>query len=203
MRHVIGYRDWPSSWRRGVLRRELGLPAAAADRRRQRRASRPCPRPGANLLHDTTVLYGVAAWPAPRCWPGSSSRCRGSHRWPPGCPGWRCRVDGLVRAAACAWRCTTYRCAADTYGARLRGDARERGARRGRPGARRAAVHPVPVAGQAAPVRVLGRVPHAGARAASQDQEPTATISLLSDWSNTTPFPTVEKPYGATENPFA
>ena len=35
------------------------------------------------------------------------------------------------------------------------------------------------------------------------DQQPTATISLLSDWNNTTPYPTTEKPYGTTENPFS
>ena len=30
----------------------------------------------------------------------------------------------------------------------------------------------------------------------SQDHEPTATISLLSDWNNTTPYPTTENPFG-------
>jgi len=36
----------------------------------------------------------------------------------------------------------------------------------------------------------------------SPDQEPTATISLLSDWNNTTPYPTTDKPHGTTENPW-
>jgi hypothetical protein len=35
------------------------------------------------------------------------------------------------------------------------------------------------------------------------DQEPTATISLLSDWSDTSPYPAHEKPFGTTENPFS
>jgi hypothetical protein len=36
----------------------------------------------------------------------------------------------------------------------------------------------------------------------SPDQQPTATISLLSDWDNTTPYPTTDKPRGTTENPW-
>jgi hypothetical protein len=42
----------------------------------------------------------------------------------------------------------------------------------------------------------------AGYASQDPDQQPTATISLLSDWNDTAPYPTTEKPYGTTENPF-
>lgn len=35
-----------------------------------------------------------------------------------------------------------------------------------------------------------------------QDQDQTPTISLLSDWTNTAPYPTVHRPDGTTDHPF-
>ena len=160
------------------------------------------PAPGANLLHDTTVLYGVAAL-------AGAALLAGIFAAAPRISPLAAGLPGLALAGWSVWYALRMRLAvqyiplrADSYGAGFAAML-ENGLLAA---AGLALVVPLFI-----PSRWRARPGRSGYWAGyttpdqshSQDQEPTATISLLSDWSNTTPFPTVEKPYGATENPFA
>ncbi len=144
------YRAGHRAGRRGVLRRELGLPATAADPRRQRRRLDPA-RPGrrAAARQQRPVRVRGAG--------GHRAARRDLHRRAPDLPAGRRaprpradRVDGRVRVQRPPGG-ALHPAARRHVRRRLRGDAHERGARRGRPGARRAAVHPVALARRARP----------------------------------------------------
>src|SRR6201996_7241948 len=126
----------------GVLRRELGLPATAGDSRRQRRGLDPA-RPGRRAPARQQCPLRVRGRGGHRAARGDLRRRAadlpaGRRAARPGAD----RVDGRLRVQRPPGG-ALHTAARRHVRARLRGDAHERRARGGRPGAHRAAVHPV------------------------------------------------------------
>jgi hypothetical protein len=164
-------------------------------------ATSELPAPGANLLHDTTVLYGVAAL-------AGAALLAGIFAAAPRISPLAAGLPGLALAGWSVWYALRMRLAvqyiplrADSFGAGFEAML-ENGLLAA---AGLALVVPLFI-----PSRWRARPRRSGYWAGyttpdqsqSPDQQPTAAISLLSDWSNTTPYPTADKPYGTTENPF-
>ena len=156
------------------------------------------PGPGANLLHDRTVLYAVAAL-------AGTALLAGIFAAAPRISPLAAGLPGLVLAGWSAW-----------YGLSMRQAVRYIPLRTDSFGAGFTALLEnglLAAAGLALIVplfipsrwRARRRLYPAGAGYAgwpAQDQEVAATISLLSDWTDTAPYPTSDRPYGTTENPF-
>jgi hypothetical protein len=158
------------------------------------------PAPGANLLHDTTVLSAVGALAGTALLAGL---CAAAPRISPLAAG----LPGLALVGWSVWYALSMRPAvryiplrADSYGA---GFAAMLGSGL-LAAAGLALVVPlfIPSRWRARPRKSRYWAGYTTPDQ-SQDQEPAATISLLSDWNNTTPYPTTDKPYGTTENPFS
>ena len=157
------------------------------------------PAVGANLLHDTTVLYGVAAL-------AGTALLAGIFAAAPRISPLAAGLPGLALVGWSVWYALRMRQAvqyiplrADSYGAGFLA-LLETGLLAA---AGLALVVPLFVPSR---WRARQRPSQYWTGYPGQDQDPdheqTATISLLSDWNNTTPYPTTEKPYGTTENPF-
>ena len=159
------------------------------------------PAPGANLLHDTTVLTAVGAL-------AGTALLAGLFAAAPRISPLAAGLPGLALVGWSVWYALSTRLAvqyiplrADSFGAGFAAML-ENGLLAA---AGLALVVPLFI-----PSRWRARPRRSGYWAGyttpgqrqSPDQEPTATISLLSDWNNTTPYPTTEKPYGTPENPF-
>jgi len=158
------------------------------------------PAPGANLLHDPTVLSGAAALAAAALLAGIFAAAPRISPLAAGLP-------GLALVGLSVWYALRMRQAvqhiplrADAYGAGFLA-LLETGLLAA---AGLALVVPlfIPSRWRARP-RPSQYWSGYPAPDQSQDYEPTRTISLLSDWDNTTPYPTTEKPFGASENPFS
>jgi hypothetical protein len=159
------------------------------------------PAPGANLLHDATVLYGVAAL-------AGAALLAGIFAAAPRISPLAAGLPGLALAGWSVWYALSTRLAvqyiplrADSFGAGFAA-LLENGLLAA---AGLALVVPlfIPSRWRARPRRLGYWTGYSTpGQSLSPDQEPTATISLLSDWNNTTPYPTTEKPYGSTEDPW-
>jgi len=167
------------------------------------------PGQGANLLHDTTVLYAVGAL-------AGAALLAGLFAAAPRISPLAAGLPGLVLVAWSVWYGLSMRPAvqyvplrADSFGAGFVAML-ENGLLAA---AGLALVVPLFIPSR---WRSLRRPSLAGAgytgyqnQNQNQDHEPTATISLLTDWNDTRPYQTgeqssgtPEKPYGTTENPF-
>lgn len=155
------------------------------------------PAPGANLLHDTTVLYGVAAL-------AGTALLAGIFTSAPRISPLAAGLPGLALVGWSVWYALSMRMAvqhiplrADSYGAGFMAML-ETGLLAA---AGLALVVPLFI-----PSRWRARPrpnPYwAGYPGQGADREQTETISLLTDWNNTTPYPTYENPHGTPENPF-
>ena len=171
------------------------------------------PSPGANLLHNTTVLYGVAAL-------AGTALLAGLFAAVPRISPLAAGLPGLVLAGWSVWYGLSMRHAiqyiplrADSYGAGFvamleNGTLAAAGL---------ALVVPlfIPSRWRARqrPSRYWATYPGQDpGQGQGQDSDQTATISLLTDWNNTTPYQTGEpsdkpfgtsdKPFGTSENPF-
>jgi hypothetical protein len=159
------------------------------------------PAPGANLLHDTAVLYPVAAL-------AGTALLAGVFAAAPRVSPLAAGLPGLALVAWSVWYGLSMNPAvrhiplrADSFGAGFAAML-ESGLLAA---AGLALVVPlfIPSRWRARPrPSLLG----AGyARYAGQpdpDHEPTATISLLTDWNDTSPYPTGDKPFGTSDKPF-
>jgi hypothetical protein len=158
------------------------------------------PAPGANLLHDTTTLYAVAAL-------AGTALLAGIFAAAPRISPLAAGLPGLALIGWTVW-----------YGLRMLPAVRYIPLRADSFGAGFAAMLEnglLAAAGLALVVplfipsrwraRPLKSQYWAGYQAPdqNQDQQPTATISLLGDWNDTSPYPSSEKPFGTTENPFS
>ena len=157
------------------------------------------PAPGANLLHDTNWLYAVAAL-------AGTALLAGVFAAAPRISALAAGLPGLVLAGWTVWYGLSMRQAiahiplrADSFGAGFQamltnGMLAAAGL---------ALVVPlfIPSRWRARPGRSQYWAAYPG-QDQSLDPEQTATISLLSDWNNTTPYPTTDKPHGTTENPW-
>ncbi len=170
------------------------------------------PAPGANLLHDTTVLYAVAAL-------AGTALLAGVFAAAPRISPLAAGLPGLALLAWSVWYGLSMRPAvryiplrADSFGAGFLAML-ENGLLAA---AGLALIVPLFIPSRwRAGRRAYQRYPaypaypayQGGAQAAwPQDQAPTATISLLADRDDTAPYPTdgtPEKPYGTAENPFS
>jgi hypothetical protein len=158
------------------------------------------PGPGANLLHDTTVLYGVAAL-------AGTALLAGVFAAAPRISPLAAGLPGLALVGWSVWYALSMRQAvlhiplrADAYGAGFTA-LLENGLLAA---AGLALVVPlfIPSRWHARP-----RLPRYWAAYPGQyaDQQQTETISLLTDWNNTTPYPTStpdQPPWGTPGNPF-
>ena len=158
------------------------------------------PAAGTNLLHDTTVLYGVAAL-------AGTALLAGIFAAAPRISPLAAGLPGLALAGWSVWYGLSMRLAvqhiplrADAYGAGFTA-LLENGLLAA---AGLALVVPlfVPSRWRARPRRSQYWAAYPG-QEQTQDPEQTETISLLTDWNDTAPYPTTDKPYGTTENPFA
>jgi hypothetical protein len=158
------------------------------------------PGPGANLLHDTTVLYGVGAL-------AGAALLAGLFAAAPRISPLAAGLPGLALVGWSAWYALSMRLAvqhvplrADSYGAGFVAML-ETGLLAA---AGLALVVPllIPSRWRARP-RPSQYWTGYQAPGQSQDPEQTATISLLTDWNNTAPYEMPDKPYGTTENPFS
>jgi len=159
------------------------------------------PSPGANLLHDTTVLYPVAAL-------AGTALLAGIFAAAPRISPLAAGLPGLALAGWSAWYGLSMRQAVryiplrtDSFGAGFTA-LLENGLLAA---AGLALIVPLFIPSRWRGRRRLYPAYPAGAGYAGwpeQDQE-AATISLLSDWTNTAPYPTSDKPYGPTDNPFS
>jgi hypothetical protein len=149
------------------------------------------PRPGANLLHDTNVLYGVAAL-------AGTALLAGIFAAAPRISPLAAGLPGLALVGWTLWYGLSTRPAlqhiplrADSFGAGFQAML-ENGLLAA---AGLALVVPLFI-----PSRWRARQRPSGywAGYANQDpdQEQAPTISLLSDWDNTAPYPTTENPFG-------
>jgi len=177
------------------------------------------PSPGANLLHNTTVLYGVGAL-------AGAALLAGLFAAAPRVSPLAAGLPGLVLVGLSVWYGLSMRQAvryiplrADSFGAGFT-DMLQNGLLaaaglalvvplfipsrwRGRP--RQALAAGAGYAGYT-PYQSQNQDP---AQAPNNGEAPTSTISLLTDWNDTTPYQTgdkpqgtPDKPYGTTENPF-
>jgi hypothetical protein len=157
------------------------------------------PAPGANLLHDTTTLSAVAAL-------AGTALLAGLFAAAPRISPLAAGLPGLALVGWSVWYALSMRLAvqyvplrADSFGAGFVA-LLENGLLAA---AGLALVVPLFI-----PSRWRARPRRSGYWAGyttpgqSPDLEPTATISLLSDWNNTTPYPTTDKPHETTENPW-
>jgi hypothetical protein len=156
------------------------------------------PAPGANLLHDTTLLYGVAAL-------AGAALLAGIFAAAPRISPLAAGLPGLVLVGWSVWYALSMRRAvqhiplrADSYGTGFTA-LLETGLL--------AAVGLALVVPLFVPSRWRARMGPSTYLAAyeaqtAHDPDQTATISLLTDWPDTAPYPTEEKPYGTTQNPF-
>jgi hypothetical protein len=194
MRHVIGFGlaivlagavFFAASW--GYVRLlRTALPAAG---------NQALPVPGANLLHDTATLYAVAAL-------AGTALLAGIFAAAPRISPLAAGLPGLALVGWTVW-----------YGLSMRPAVQYIPLRADSFGGGFAALLTsglLAAAGLALAVplfipsrwRARPRPFPLGTVYQDPDQEPTATISLLGDWSNTSPYPTTDKPFGASENPF-
>jgi hypothetical protein len=163
-------------------------------------AGRPAlPAPGANLLHDTTTLYAVAAL-------AGTALLAGLFAAAPRISPLAAGLPGLALVGWSVWYGLSMRRAlqyiplrADSYGAGFVAML-ENGLLAA---AGLALVVPLFIPSRWRARRKSRYWAGYAAPDQNQDHEPTATISLLSDWNNTTPYPTPDKPFGTTENPFS
>jgi hypothetical protein len=164
------------------------------------------PSPGANLLHDTTVLYAVAAL-------AGTALLAGVFAAAPRISPLAAGLPGIALLAWSVWYGLSMRPAvqyiplrADSFGAGFLAML-ENGLLAA---AGLALIVPlfIPSRWRSRRRKSPGYPAYQGSGQAGwpqQDQEPTATISLLTDWNDTAPYPTsgtTEKPFGTTENPF-
>jgi hypothetical protein len=162
------------------------------------------PSPGANLLHDTTVLYAVAAL-------AGTALLAGVFAAAPRISPLAAGLPGLALLAWSAWYGLSMRPAvqhiplrADSFGAGFLA-LLETGLLAA---AGLALIVPLFIPSRWRPRFRPNRAYLAGYENGGWPEgaeEPTATISLLADWNDTRPYPTsgpAEKPYGTTENPF-
>jgi hypothetical protein len=156
------------------------------------------PGPGANLLHDTAVLYAAGALAGTALLAGVLAAAPRVSPLAAGLP-------GLALVGWSVWYALSMRPAVQHVP--LRGDSFGAGFVAMLGSGLLAAAGLALVVPLFIPSRWRARPRPsqywAGYANRDPDQEPTATISLLSDWNNTTPYPTTEKPYGTTENPFS
>ena len=154
------------------------------------------PAPGANLLHDTTVLSAVAAL-------AGTALLAGLFAAAPRISPLAAGLPGLVLVGWSVWYALSMRMAvqhiplrADSYGAGFTAML-ETGLLAA---AGLALVVPlfIPSRWRARPRPSYW----SGYPGQAADQQQTETISLLTDWNNTTPYPTQQQPWGTTENPF-
>ena len=163
------------------------------------------PSPGANLLHDTTVLYAVAAL-------AGTALLAGVFAAAPRISPLAAGLPGLALVGWSVWYGLSMNPAvryiplrADSFGAGFAA-LLENGllAAAGLalvvplfiPSRWRARPRPSPLGG-GYQYQGQGQGQDQG-----QDQQPTATISLLTDWNDTSAYPT-DKPFGTSENPFS
>ena len=166
MRHVIGIGLAIGLAARGVLRRQLGLPAAAADPRGQRRRVDAARAAAASLLHNThrpvrrrAPLAGTALLA------GIFIAVRRISPLAAGLPGLALIAWTVVYGFSVRRAVHYIPLRDDAFGAGFEAMLSQRAARGGRPGARRAAVHPVPLAvASAAPPTGHGHADDAKAR---------------------------------------
>jgi len=164
------------------------------------------PAPGANLLHDTTTLYAVGAL-------AGTALLAGIFAAAPRISPLAAGLPGLALVGWSVWYGLSMLPAvryiplrADSYGAGFL--AMLENGLLAAAGLALAVPLFIPSRWRARP----RKSPYWAAYPApdqSQEHEPTSAISLLSDWNNTTPYPTsgnpvgtTEKPFGTTENPF-
>jgi len=200
MRHVTGFAlaivlagavFFGASW--GYVRLlRLALPNANVSQ---------LPSPGANLLHDTNVLYAVAAL-------AGTALLAGIFAAAPRISPLAAGLPGLALLGWSVWYGLSMRPAvqhiplrADSFGAGFQA-LLENGLLAA---AGLALIVPLFI-----PSRWRRRwrpnrayLAGAGYEWPDQDQEPTQTISLLADPNDTATYPATEKPYGTTENPFS
>ena len=178
------------------------------------------PSPGANLLHDTTLLYGVGAL-------AGAALLAGLFAAAPRISPLAAGLPGLALIGWSVWYGLSMRQAvryiplrADSFGAGFTAML-ESGLLAA---AGLALVVPlfIPSRWRARPRPSTAGTGYAGysqyqyqspnqdqTQIPNKDEAPTSTISLLTDWNDTTPYQTGEKPqgtpdkpYGTTENPF-
>jgi hypothetical protein len=162
------------------------------------------PAPGANLLHDRTVLYAVAALAGAALLAGLLATAPRISPLAAGLP-------GLALLGWSVWYGLSMRRAvqyiplrADSFGAGFMA-LLENGLLAA---AGLALIVPlfIPSRWRSRPLRYSGYPAYqAGSGYAGwqdSDQEPTATISLLADPTSTSPFPTGDSPFPASEEPF-
>jgi hypothetical protein len=205
MRHVIGIAAaivlagavfFAASW--GYLRLlRIALPTAGVSQ---------LPSPGANLLHDTAVLYAAGAL-------AGTALLAGIFAAAPRVSPLAAGLPGLALVGWSAWYALSMRPAVQHIP--LRGDSFGAGFVAMLENGLLAAAGLALVVPLFIPSRWRARPRRSQYWAGyptpdqSQDREQTATISLLTDWTDTAPYPTAErppgtteKPYGTTENPF-
>jgi len=167
------------------------------------------PGPGANLLHDTTVLYAVAAL-------AGTALLAGVFAAAPRISPLAAGLPGLALLGWSVWYGLRMRPAvqyiplrADSFGAGFLAML-ENGLLAA---AGLALIVPlfIPSRWRSRRRKYSGYPAYPGSGQAGwpqPDQAPTETISLLADWHDTAPYPTsgtaeTDKPFGTTENPFA
>ena len=146
------------------------------------------PAAGANLLHDTPVLYAVAALAGTALLAGIFIAGRGVSPLAAGLP-------GLALVGWTVWYGLSMRRAVQYIP--LRGDAFGAGFAALLMNGLLAAAGLALIVPLFIPSRWRSwpRLSPVGARYRDQDREPTATISLLSDWTDTAPYPPNDPPY--------
>jgi hypothetical protein len=155
------------------------------------------PAPGANLLHDTTVLSAAGAL-------AGTALLAGIFAAAPRISPLAAGLPGLALVGWSVWYALSMRAAVQHIP--LRADAYGAGFTAMLETGLLAAVGLALVVPLFIPSRWRPRWRPSqywnGYPGQAADQQQTETISLLSDWNNTTPYPTQDKPYGTTENPF-